>query len=221
MPTNSYLLQSLFLSLHFIADQEPKALSQPPNTHRYLLWFLNEMAEPKLPSKKRGFYVRMRLLHSKHGRNPEKSFFFRYYKWVLWLSLSLYLFSSYFITNNNPNNKPTSLTKTHVSNSKSNLASRALFESTNASLQQSILDQGSNFFLSPSRSKFSIFFAQSKSLHFFFFVNRVIEGLKDFRVRFATELQHGLALKPAVYQTLVCLRGCNSQSFVEQRCSDF
>ena len=127
-------------------DQEPKALSQPLKRK---LWFfnLNGMVETKVPSKeKRGFYVKMRLLHAKNGRVQEKSCFFKYYKWFLWLSLSLYLFSSYFITNNNPPNKPTPLTKTHVSNAKTILASRALFESTNAShLQESTDDQGSKF----------------------------------------------------------------------------
>lgn len=116
------------------------------------------MVETKVPSKeKRGFYVKMRLLHTKNGRAQEKSCFFKYYKWFLWLSLSLYLFSSYFITNNNPPNKPTSLSKTRVSNAKTILASRALFESTNAShLQESTNDQGSKinhfFFLSFSQS---------------------------------------------------------------------
>ncbi|KAG2674180.1 hypothetical protein I3760_13G122700 [Carya illinoinensis] len=94
------------------------------------------MAEPKRPSKNRGFYVRMRLLHNKNGRPQERSLFYRYYKWVIWFSLSLYLFGSYFVTNNNPQNKPTSLSKTHVPNSESTLASRALFESTNATLRQ-------------------------------------------------------------------------------------
>lgn len=148
MPTNSsYLLQSLFSLVSTSSpDQEPKALSQPLKRN---LWFfnLNGMVETKVPSKeKRGFYLKMRLLHAKNGRVQEKSCFFKYYKWFLWLSLSLYLFSSYFITNNNPPNKPTSLTKTHVSNAKTILASRALFESTNAShLQESTDDQGSKF----------------------------------------------------------------------------
>ncbi|KAE8037732.1 hypothetical protein FH972_010297 [Carpinus fangiana] len=89
------------------------------------------MGEVRRPTKNRGFYVRMRFLHSKNGRPQEKNFFYRYYKWVLWLSLSLYLFSSYFITKDN---KPPSLDKTRVSS-----ASRALYESTNASfLQQPI-----------------------------------------------------------------------------------
>jgi hypothetical protein len=110
----------------------------------WVFLFINEMVELRRPTKNRGFYVRMRLLHSKNGRPQEKGFFYRYYKWVLWFSLSLYLFSSYFITKDNPHNKATSLAKTRVSNS----ASRALFESTNASLlQQPTSNPGEPFFL--------------------------------------------------------------------------
>ncbi|KAB1226772.1 putative glucuronoxylan glucuronosyltransferase IRX7 [Morella rubra] len=94
------------------------------------------MAEPKKTPKKRGFYVSMRLLHNKNGRPQERSFFYRYYKLVLWFSLSLYLFISCFIPNNNTHNKPTSLTRTHASNSEATLASRALFESANVTLLQ-------------------------------------------------------------------------------------
>ncbi|XP_062082183.1 probable glucuronoxylan glucuronosyltransferase IRX7 [Humulus lupulus] len=103
----------------------------------------------KRPQKinNRGFYVKMKLFHHhhKHGRTKEKinsCCFFRYYKWLLWLSLTLYFFSSYLITNNknNPsdnsnsniiNNKLSSLSKTHVFSSKSTIvASRALIELT-------------------------------------------------------------------------------------------
>ncbi|KAL5565795.1 hypothetical protein UlMin_028959 [Ulmus minor] len=71
----------------------------------------------------------MKLLQHKHGRTQEKTFFYRYFKWLLWLSLTLYFFTSYLISNNP--NKPTSISKTHViSTSKSNLASRALIEFT-------------------------------------------------------------------------------------------
>ncbi|KAJ7947876.1 Exostosin-like [Quillaja saponaria] len=95
------------------------------------------MVEKKRPPKNnRGFYVRMKLLH-KHGRPQEKSCFYKYYKWVLWFSLSLYFFTSYLISSN-PHNKSTSLTKTHVSNSKSTIASRALFESTNTTALQQV-----------------------------------------------------------------------------------
>lgn len=116
----------------------------PAQVFFWVFLFINEMVELRRPTKNRGFYVRMRLLHSKNGRPQEKGFFYRYYKWVLWFSLSLYLFSSYFITKDNPHNKATSLAKTRVSNS----ASRALFESTNASLlQQPTSNPGEPFFL--------------------------------------------------------------------------
>ncbi|KAI4322317.1 hypothetical protein L6164_022024 [Bauhinia variegata] len=88
------------------------------------------MVEQKRPPKSRGFYVKMKLLH-KHGRpQQEKICFFRYYKWILWFSLSLYFFTSYLISNN-PNGKPTSLHKTRLSNAKSSVVSRALFEPIN------------------------------------------------------------------------------------------
>ncbi|GKV08381.1 hypothetical protein SLEP1_g20015 [Rubroshorea leprosula] len=89
------------------------------------------------PTNNRGFYVRMRLLHRSRPP-PEKSLFFRYYKWVLWISLSLYFFSSYFISH-----KPIPLSKSYVTNSKSVHPSRALFESINGTLQESKPDRGS------------------------------------------------------------------------------
>ncbi|KAJ8768665.1 hypothetical protein K2173_023569 [Erythroxylum novogranatense] len=85
------------------------------------------MMELKTPAKNRGFYVRMKLLR-KHGRplQQEKTHLcFRYYKWLLWLSLSLYIISSFFITH-----KPIPLSKTILSKSNT-VVSRALFESTN------------------------------------------------------------------------------------------
>lgn len=88
----------------------------------------------KRPTKRRGFYVEMRLLH-KNGRQQqqlEKNSCFKYYKWVLWFSLTLYFFSSYFISHN----KPIPLSRTHFSNSKSNLPSRALIESVNTTSLQ-------------------------------------------------------------------------------------
>ncbi|XP_027346109.1 probable glucuronoxylan glucuronosyltransferase IRX7 [Abrus precatorius] len=84
------------------------------------------MVQHKRPPNSRGYYVKMKLLH-KHGRpQQEKSCFYKYYKWVLWLSLSLYFFTSYLISNNHHHHTtPTSHDKTtHVS--------RALFESNNA-----------------------------------------------------------------------------------------
>lgn len=92
------------------------------------LLYLHEMVELKRPTKNRGFYVKMRFLHKHGGRSQDKSFCYRYFKWVVWLSLSLYFFTSYLITNN----EPTSIHKTTVSTSKTTIFSRALFESTNS-----------------------------------------------------------------------------------------
>lgn len=85
-------------------------------------------------TKNRGFYVRMRILNNnigRHGRAPqsiEKSFCYRYFKWVLWISLSFYFLSSFLITHNN---KATpSLSKTTILPQFK--ASRALFESLNS-----------------------------------------------------------------------------------------
>ncbi|TYJ02988.1 hypothetical protein E1A91_A13G267400v1 [Gossypium mustelinum] len=72
----------------------------------------------------------MRMLHK--GRQSEKSLFFKYYKWVLWFSFTLYFLTSFFITN-----KPLPLSKTRVSGSKSSLASRVLFESVNKTRHKS------------------------------------------------------------------------------------
>ncbi|KAJ1425901.1 Exostosin-like [Sesbania bispinosa] len=92
------------------------------------------MLEPKKPPKNRGFYVKMKLLHKHHGtirpQQDKTCCFYSYYKWILWFSLSLYFFTSYLISND-PNTEPTS-PDTTVSNSKSSIVSRALFESTNA-----------------------------------------------------------------------------------------
>ncbi|KAI3450623.1 hypothetical protein Pfo_007288 [Paulownia fortunei] len=79
--------------------------------------------ETKRPLRSRGFYVRMKLLHNtRNNRSPDKSFCYRYFKWILWFSISFYFFSSFLITRN----KPTiSFSRTTVSHSK---ASRALIE---------------------------------------------------------------------------------------------
>ncbi|EXC31802.1 putative glucuronoxylan glucuronosyltransferase IRX7 [Morus notabilis] len=96
----------------------------------------------KRTQKNRGFYVRMKLLQHKHGRPHEKSCFFRYYKWLLWLSLTLYFFSPYLITtttntNTNDNKNPTFLSKTRVVSA----SSRALIEFTGSDSQSHILQQ--------------------------------------------------------------------------------
>lgn len=103
-------------------------------------------------NKNRVYYVKMKLLHNKHGRHhlylqDKKTCFYRCFKWVLWVSLSLYFISSYFITNNNPSGNKSIISSIHkstVSNSKSGLLSRALFESTNISsiLQKQRPNQG-------------------------------------------------------------------------------
>ena len=88
---------------------------------------LKEMSEQKKAPKSRVFYVGMKLLH-KPGNKPlqeKNGFFHAYYKWVLWLSLSLYFFTSYLITSN-PNNAPTSPdTSSHV-------VPRTLIDTTNS-----------------------------------------------------------------------------------------
>ncbi|XP_061339903.1 probable glucuronoxylan glucuronosyltransferase IRX7 isoform X2 [Gastrolobium bilobum] len=80
------------------------------------------MVEQKRPPNNRGYYVRMKLLN-KHGRlQQEKSCFYRYYKWVLWLSLSLYFFTSYLISNNHDHAKTTTHVSRTLSESKTNTA---------------------------------------------------------------------------------------------------
>ncbi|KAK6234615.1 hypothetical protein SCA6_009952 [Theobroma cacao] len=88
----------------------------------------SELQKPK--KRNRGFYVKMRILHK--GRQHEKSLFFKYYKWVLWFSFTLYFLTSFFISN-----KPIPLSKTRVSGSKSSIASRVLFESVNKTSHKS------------------------------------------------------------------------------------
>ncbi|XP_065868155.1 probable glucuronoxylan glucuronosyltransferase IRX7 [Euphorbia lathyris] len=71
--------------------------------------------------KTRGFYIKMRLIHRKQSLDKNtNNLFFRYYKYLLWISLSLYFFTSYFISHN----KPIPLSKPHHS--------RSLFESRNS-----------------------------------------------------------------------------------------
>ncbi|ESW04319.1 hypothetical protein PHAVU_011G085300 [Phaseolus vulgaris] len=90
------------------------------------------MALHKTAPNSRGYYVKMKLLH-KHGRlhhHQEKNCFYKYYKWLLWLSLSLYFFTSYLISNNNTPKQPPSLKTTH--------GSRTLIESNNTAPPQSL-----------------------------------------------------------------------------------
>lgn len=80
------------------------------------------MIEPKKQSKNRGFYVRMKLLNNNNGGNKNRGFFcYRYFKWVLWFSLSFYFFASFLF-----NHKPNTISKTTVH--QYSKASRALIE---------------------------------------------------------------------------------------------
>ncbi|KAL6195836.1 hypothetical protein ACLB2K_031454 [Fragaria x ananassa] len=115
------------------------------------------MLEQNRAPKSRGFYVRMKLQNNKHGRPQDKGSFYTYCKWVLWLSLTLYFFSSYLISNQPNQNKPTtSLSKTHFST----LPSRALFESvvdntTTALLKNKELFKGLKVFVYDLPAKYN------------------------------------------------------------------
>ncbi|XAR59702.1 Xylogalacturonan beta-1,3-xylosyltransferase [Bertholletia excelsa] len=100
-----------------------KTSSQP---QRYVI----HMPELQRPTRNRGFYVRMRLLNTRHARHTEKALCHRYLRWAIWLSLLCYFFTSYLISHN-PHKSLTSLSKTSLSKAKPILASRALFESLN------------------------------------------------------------------------------------------
>lgn len=150
--------------------------------------------------KSRGFYVKMKLLqqqNGKHGRPQEKSCFFRYYKWLLWLSLTLYFFSPYLLTtttttndddskkDNQNNIKPTFLSKTRVvSSSKSTFASRALIESTasDSRLQQPLHDQEGQSTLSLSLLlSFVVFFSGLFDCFLGFFLYLFFNKLQGYR----------------------------------------
>ncbi|KAG2299918.1 hypothetical protein Bca4012_011484 [Brassica carinata] len=85
--------------------------------------------------KKTGFIVKMQLNNNNNrsGHNKRNLFFVfftNYYKWVLWLFLSLYFFTSYFAGDQpSPSTTTTSLLSTHQTTS-SSLPSRALIESS-------------------------------------------------------------------------------------------
>ncbi|KAL3849538.1 hypothetical protein ACJIZ3_011420 [Penstemon smallii] len=57
-----------------------------------------------LQTKKKGFYVKMKLLNNTRiHKNQEKRIFCqRYLKWILWFSISFYFFSSFITTHNKP-----------------------------------------------------------------------------------------------------------------------
>ncbi|XP_071711604.1 probable glucuronoxylan glucuronosyltransferase IRX7 [Rutidosis leptorrhynchoides] len=74
---------------------------------------------------KKGFYVKMKFFR-KNGK-LEKPFFIKYFKWLLWFSLSFYFFAK-FLNNQEP--ESSSLKTTITSHSQSNVVSRALSESS-------------------------------------------------------------------------------------------
>ncbi|XP_058082695.1 probable glucuronoxylan glucuronosyltransferase IRX7 [Magnolia sinica] len=94
-------------------------------------------------SENREFYPKMKILHRQNTRNIDKSIspsrFNRYFRWVLWFSLSFYFISSYLISSSS---STTTTTTTVIPPSKTTTfsASRVLIENptkTNVSKSQS------------------------------------------------------------------------------------
>ncbi|MED6108209.1 putative glucuronoxylan glucuronosyltransferase irx7 [Stylosanthes scabra] len=81
--------------------------------------------EHKSQRMMRSFYVRMNLFHHKHYAYNYKlnQHYFTHYKWLLWLSLSLYFFTSFFTTQTT---QPTSTSQSHH-----HVVHRTLLQSTN------------------------------------------------------------------------------------------
>ncbi|MCL7028653.1 hypothetical protein MKW94_010844 [Papaver nudicaule] len=77
-------------------------------------------------SKNRGFY-NVKMNHNTNINHKKSySYLYRYFKWVLWISFSLYFFTSFLLTINN-NIKPITIISTST-NPSSSVISRALFE---------------------------------------------------------------------------------------------
>ncbi|CAN1182061.1 Probable glucuronoxylan glucuronosyltransferase IRX7 [Linum perenne] len=86
------------------------------------------MAEFKRLKNKGFFHPKMRFKQQQQlhpQQQDKKNPYFRFYKWILWVSLSLYFLTSFFISH-----KPIPLSNTHISKPSSTVASRALFESS-------------------------------------------------------------------------------------------
>lgn len=137
LPTNSHpLLLPLLLFISTSSQTKPEtesSLSTKKQLFQFhlqvlvLLSIVNEMLELKKPLnfKNRGFYLRMKLLN-KHSNRPHQQdnnktcLFFTYYKWLLWLSLSLYFFTSYLISNEpQTQTQPSSTSKSNGNNTNS------------------------------------------------------------------------------------------------------
>ncbi|KAK1398353.1 hypothetical protein POM88_008216 [Heracleum sosnowskyi] len=66
----------------------------------------------KKPSRKnRGIVVKMRFLHNKRSQHEKTTtmFCYKYFKWLLWFSLTSYFFTSFLITHSPNPIKPISL----------------------------------------------------------------------------------------------------------------
>ncbi|KAL8245459.1 hypothetical protein R6Q59_011717 [Mikania micrantha] len=74
----------------------------------------------RFTKNRKGLYVKMKFFRTKNGK-PEKSFFIKYFKWILWFSLSFYFFFKFL---NNHESSTSSLKTTIINHSH-----RALSES--------------------------------------------------------------------------------------------
>lgn len=82
----------------------------------------------RFAKNRNGFYVKMKFFKTKNGK-PEKPFFVKYFKWLLWFSLSFYFFAK-FLNNHEPETSSLKTSITSNSQSQSNFISRALSESS-------------------------------------------------------------------------------------------
>ncbi|KAL2541073.1 putative glucuronoxylan glucuronosyltransferase F8H [Abeliophyllum distichum] len=108
------------------------------------------MLDCKRPMSSKGFYVKMRLLHNtRHDIN----LFSRYFKWMLWFSLSFCFFASFIVYHKKPTTA-TSFTRTTVPHSK---ASRALIEESALHHNQNTQDffKGMKIFIYDLPSKYN------------------------------------------------------------------
>ncbi|KAL7115874.1 hypothetical protein ACP275_04G208000 [Erythranthe tilingii] len=95
---------------------------------------INMAETTKRQLRNRSFYLRMKFLHNntRHSKNhQDRSFCYRYFKWILWFSISFYFFSYFVITHNKP--IITSLSRTTFPRT---LASRAVVEESPLSYLQ-------------------------------------------------------------------------------------
>lgn len=85
---------------------------------------MSQMTKNLSRKNSKGFVVKMRFLHKRSQAEKANSiFWYRYFKWLLWFSLSSYFFVSFLITRSSNPIKPTSFSLPKHS------FSRALIES--------------------------------------------------------------------------------------------